>query len=341
MNEIITSNIPWVNKDKSVALKEKAERLTQIVKEAEKSRDEALSKSVNEFNPYDKETPARLKAKAKEMEYQRKLKDLNDVLSLLSTYVGESVEDIGFIDNEHPQLIATRRHIVNANRERYIVSKYLTDTSADEVDESHCGKPTSIHSFVDTVITSRNERIDIDDYLLMNEQLYDDDKDTCEKAIESIHNVRYINAENKYILSMLINSKEAINTDVTELTSKINDNLCGNAKSKAVIYTNKNGFKKLDTIQNGVNLIKKINGEFIFNDKYVVREFSNNILPNNEGYSPVLIGDFENIIDVGIIDTVNSNYAEIMRFRIHDRSRASLIPTLTTTSDEAYIICNI
>ncbi len=341
MSETINFNIPWVNKDKSIALKEKAERLTQIVKEAEKSRDEALSKCVNEYNPCNRETLARLEAKAKEMEYQRKSKDLNDVLTLLSTYAGESVEDMGFIDNEHPQLIATRRHIVNANRKRYLVSKYPTDSSADEVDESHHGTPISIHALVNTVKTSCDELINIDDYLLMNEQQYDDDKETCEKAIESIHNMRYVNAENKYILSMLINSKEAINTDVTELTSKINDNLCGNAKRKAVIYTNKNGFKKLDTIQNGVNLIKKINGEFIFNDKYVVREFSNNILPNNEDYSPVLIGDFENIIDVGIIDTVNSNYTEITRFRIHDRSRASLIPTLTTTSNEAYIICNI
>lgn len=163
--------------------------------------------------------------------------------------------------------------------------------------------------------------------------------------MKNSHARALINAENKKALSLILESKEAIDVTAETMIEKINASLCGKAKRNAIIITNKNGFASLDIVgAGGYPLIKKNNvGEFVFFDKYVVIEMDNEILPDYEnGSSPVVIGDISNVIKFFTIRETNliSDLADF-NFRLSSRSIKKEIIKLRTTSDEAFIVGSI
>ena len=268
--------------------------------------------------------------------------NIEKALNSGDTFIDQSIEYSGYFANQPVEPIAKKRFRVNTNRDHYIVSKYNIVSSADEVNENEFGGPLSINELVHTIKTESDDRVIIDDYLTVSEFIYEDDKENVNIAIDDLHKTRLVNAENKNVLKLLTGSKASTVVTVGEIIATINAKLCAKSKRNAIIFTNKDGFAKMDIMSNGISLIKRINGKFVFSDKYIIREFDNEIFPNNEdGTAPVLIGDFDNIVKIGISTMQDFEKNDIGTYRKSDRRRMKLIPTLASTDDEAYIFCSL
>lgn len=274
--------------------------------------------------------------------YRKDIENIEKAINSGDTFVDQSIEYRGYFENSPVEPIAKDRFRLDTNRAHYIVSKYNIVSSADKVKENETGTATDINELVHTINTDSDDSVIIDDYLMVSESIYEDDKENVSIAIDDLHKIRLVNAENKNVLKLLTGAKASTSVTVDTIIATINANLCSKSKRNAVIFTNRDGFCKMDIMSNGVSLIKKINGEFIFSDKYIIREFDNEILPNNEdGSTPVLIGDFDNIVKIGISTMRDYEKNDIVNFTQNERRRMKIIPTLASTDDEAYIFCSL
>lgn len=270
--------------------------------------------------------------------YRSEVEALEKALTTGDTFVDQNLEYKGYFENTPVEPIAKNRFRVDTNRSHYLIGGYNIVSSADEVSETGTGTPTDINELVNTVKTNSDESIIIDDYLLMSEDTYDDDTENANIALDSIHDARVINAENKAVLRTLITAKESSEITVDTVISTINAKLCAKSKRNAVIFTNNSGFAKLDITSSGVALIKRVNGEFVFAEKYTIKEFDNDILPNNaDGSSPILIGDFDNIVKIGVATMREYDETDIVNCVKNDRRRLRIIPTIVDTTDTAYL----
>ena len=191
--------------------------------------------------------------------------------------------------------------------------------------------------------TDTEDAIIFEDILEVSEFIYNDDTDTIRTALKSVYNKHRINAENRTIFAKILATKTPVNVDPMVVQSAINAHLVGsNAKRGAEIWTNATGFAALDQVNSnsGVSLItRNDNGDFVYRNKYIVREFSNENLPNDaEGKAPVIIGDFKNVVRMAVIRTTDLEKHDLWRCTKLYRRIDKEIPVLTTTEDNACIV---
>ena len=88
-------------------------------------------------------------------------------------------------------------------------------------------------------------------------------------------------------------------------------------------------------------------GEFVFQDRYIVRILPDEILPDFENNSsPVLVGDWANVLRLDVIlkyppANATPNMTDIYNGIVRNKAVERVIPVLTTTSDKAYFIGSI
>lgn len=266
----------------------------------------------------------------------------DSVLDLASAYADKSIEYKGYAKDLVPEYIAGERFNVSAENSKIIIAPYGVDAKAEIVTEQTTAQKVDVTENVTVIDLSNEESIRVESRLAYDSIYYEDDKESIGAIVENQHAIRGVNAENKYILSMLTGAKDpiVINT-VAELITKINDNLCGRAKRNAVIYTNKDGFKALDIMVNGVSLVKRIDGAFIFCDKYIIKEYSAELLPNIDNNPPFIVGDVANIVKVAKVGGYSVKDVLSDTDIYDERKRVKIIPALATVSDKAFIVCTL
>lgn len=273
--------------------------------------------------------------------------DLEKGLSSGSIYADQSIETVPFKPRNIGFSVGNLcgRHPITNNTVRIISEKYNVTTVAPTIEEYNYSLESTPNEFkfvelndcASVIKTSNLSRITFNDVIRATTVVYDDElKETLDDVITSAHNRHIINAENKRAFEVMIESKEGINVSGVNMDTAINANLCGDAKKKAIIVTNKNGFAKLDVDVNGIPQITKDDqGNMVYKHKYIVEEVPNEVLPDTENGSPYIVGDIENILDFYII--YNDSLIRDDMTYIDDRKTVTEIITLNTTSDEAYI----
>lgn len=256
-------------------------------------------------------------------------------------FTDQSVEDRPFVPTEPDFSFGDMigRQTISANRSRIPQEKYTNYTTAEEVNEGGSAESFTLTDSLSMVKTDSEDAIIFDDIQNISESMYHDDREVIEAAVDSVHNKRFINSENKKALAILTGSKEAIAVSAEGVQEAINTNLCGKAKKNTIIITNHSGFAELDIDVNGVSLVtKNQDGDFVYKNKYIIRELSNEILPNTENGSPVIIGDILHVLKFYLIRDDSLIRDMVFPPVIADRRIKKEIITLTTKSDEAYII---
>lgn len=231
------------------------------------------------------------------------------------------------------------REYIEANRAGIPVDHYNDTTTAEEVAEGGSSTPKNLIDSL-TMVQTDGDAVIFDDTLKVGSGTYSDDKDTIDRAFEAAHTRHFINAENKKALEVLTGGKAAVALAAESLQTTINASLCGKAKRNAIIITNKSGFAELDIDVNGVPLVTKDpNGNMIYKGKYMIQELPDEILPDTDSGSPCIIGDIANVLKFFIVreDSLFSDFVDFT-FMTHDRAIRKEIISLTTTSDEAYIV---
>lgn len=251
------------------------------------------------------------------------------------TYMGHMPSDPEFSIAEY-----CGRFMIDKNRAGFSVDKYHDVHCAEIVAEGGETTGVSLLDFMRRIMTESDDSLIFDDVLRVGLPIYNDDQTATTAAINSSHHKHIINAENKAIFSKMIASKDPVEVSPESIQTTINSALCGKAKRGAEIWTNKTGFSALDIDVDGIPLIKRNgNGDFIYKDKYIVREFPVEILPNKSIGVPVLIGDFKNLIRFAVIDSrsLSTDIADFELMGIADRNLIKEIPILTTTEDAAFV----
>jgi hypothetical protein len=95
----------------------------------------------------------------------------------------------------------------------------------------------------------------------------------------------------------------------------------------------------LDIDINGApQITKDQKGNMIYKHKYIVQEIPDEILPNTENGSPIVIGDIAHVLKFYVISQDNLFKNDIFPYDVGDRQVTKEIITLTTKSNEAYIV---
>ena len=232
------------------------------------------------------------------------------------------------------------RQVIGANRVRVPMDHYSDTDIAETVPEGGSATPKTLTDSLTLLVTEDTEAVIFDDILQIGEGVYNDDTETMDQAIETVHNKHFINAENKKALEILVGSKDAIAVSSEGLQTSINEKLSGKAKRNAVIITNHSGFAELDIDVNGVSQITKDpnTGDMIYKHKYTVIEISDEILPDLTAGSPVIVGDIANALRFFMIRDESVFNDAVFPYNVADRQIKKEIVTLTTKSDEAYFI---
>lgn len=257
----------------------------------------------------------------------------------LPTQKGNNIANAGEID------LATIYNVrcdIDGDPEHITVENYSDDSTSGTPGE---GESIPIRDLTDhiSVIDTRETLKKIAGILGINETLLEDDKDSLYEAVDSVQEKHAINTETKLLCNLAKNSKPAVALTIDTFSATVNGSLCAKAKRGAEIITNEDGFNKLDVYDSHGNpLVKKdfTTGEFVFMDKYIIRNVSNNTLANNEdGSSPVLVGDWRNIFRLAILKKLPPLVKDdILNESIEFRAIKKVIPILTTTSDKAFIV---
>lgn len=267
--------------------------------------------------------------------------ELNKALMTGSVFVDQSVENCPYIPSENDFSIGdlVGRQTINANRVRVPMDNYNDTNVAQEVKEGESSEMLSLTDSLKLLNTETTDAIIFDDILATTGNVYDDDKEVMDAAFDSVHKKHLINAENKKAFEILSGSKNAIAVSAENVQNTINNYLCGKAKRNAVIITNKSGFAKLDIDINGISLITKVTTDkMVYKSKYEIIEMPDEILPNTENGSPIIIGDIAHVLKFYIIWKDSLFKHDIYPYTVADRQIKKEIIALTTTSDEAYII---
>lgn len=177
--------------------------------------------------------------------------------------------------------------------------------------------------------------------------LHDDAKEIVEKGMDIEHEDRLINSENTEICNALLENKNVITTTPETLGATMIGTLCAKALRNARIITNMTGFSKLDIKISGIALIKRdSNGNFIYDDKYIVDVLDDEILPNLDSGAPIIAGDITNSVTILV-----NNKAYIKDFKAKDndssmyvfqrRYKDKELVLRLTDSDKAYSVASL
>lgn len=232
------------------------------------------------------------------------------------------------------------RMLTDSNRTRITADSFDDTDCSDLVSEGESGVTKDLYNYIQSFDSNAQKLMDL---LEIDNGVFDDDEQAILTAMDSVHSRHNINAENKKVFELLLQDKEPIELDVVNINKAINENIKSDLKYNTEIWVNNNGFNKLDVDINGNNLIKKNKeNEFIYKEKYIVREFDQNILPTDpEKGTPVLIGVFKNILK--FIETnptlLNSQYVRFDIDVTSDRYIKKITPVLLDKSNKAYILC--
>lgn len=170
-------------------------------------------------------------------EAEKRFKNLEKALTSGEVFTNLSVEDQHFIpiDPDFSFGNMVGRQAIDANRSRIPQENYTNYGVAEEVTEGGNAEPVSLTDSLSMVLTNTDDAIIFDDIQEVMEHVYNDDREVMEAAVDSVHDKRFINAENKKALEILIGSKDAIAVTAEGVQEAINANLCGKAKRNAVI----------------------------------------------------------------------------------------------------------
>lgn len=235
------------------------------------------------------------------------------------------------------------RFFVDKNRLGFSAEKYNDTEAAQTVADGDTATVRDLLDYMYRTETGTEDAVIFEDILEVSEFIYNDDTDTVREALKSVYIKHRINAENRQIFAKILAAKTSVNIDPMAVQDAINAHLVGsNAKRGAEIWTNATGFSALDQVDSnsGISLITRNgNGDFVYRNKYIVREFSNENLPNDaEGKAPILVGDFKNIIRMAVVRTTTLEKHDLWRCTKMYRRIDKEIPVLTTTEDNACIV---
>ncbi len=196
----------------------------------------------------------------------------------------------------------------------------------------------TVNGAIMVITTEESDRTIIFDLLTMPESVYNDDKTTAENVFKNVHSKRITSRENAKALSLLSAGRDPETVSVNNLLTAVNSNLCAMAKRETEIWTNSTGFAFLDIDVNGVPLVRKTpDGDFIFKEKYIIREFPEKVLPNlNEG-APIFAGAMKDVIRFGMLSDESAIKEHSFPNNIDHREIVEEIPVVTTQSKSAYI----
>lgn len=304
-----------------------------------RDRDEKLEKSEKLDKEVSPLYPPAIEARGEFDEADKAYREFEKLLMSGESFLGDSVKDFEYVpDGIYFSLgDINGRNIVDKNRVRIVTdSNYNITECAEIVPEGTAGSAKP--ALLSVVKTENADSFNFEDIRAVAFTVYEDDKDNIVKAFDYNHKVAFVNAENKKAFELLLTAKDAISLSAENMQETINANLCGKAKQKAIIVTNKTGFAKLDKDVNGIPLVTKDgDGNFIYKNKYVIKEMPDEILPNTDnGESPVIIADLS-IVEFFLQRETYLEKDDFLTFNQLDRGIRKEIIKLSTTSDEAYI----
>lgn len=318
-------------------------------KEVEEAKATAykLSKKIHD----DKEAGRKVSIKTLD-EFENALRIANSLEKALETklasgeaFVDEKTEYVGYFPMDPDFSIGDYcgRFEIDANRTGFAVDKYHDTDAAETVEEGAESTAHDLKEYIYRIHTDKAAALNFSDILGISESIENDDPEAINAAKINTHAKHFINAENKAIFETLLAAKNGVEIQAGGLIAAINGALCGKAKRGAEIWTNKTGFAALDVDDaNGRPLIKRDeNGNFIYKNKYIVREFANEILPNGEKGAPVIVGDLKNIVRFAVTTKRKLDKLDLYKCAVYSREIEKEIPILTTTDDEAFLNCYI
>lgn len=315
-----------------------AERLTRNENDYKDLKSVGKSKSASKLKPQiEEDKKVLLDLISEEKEIRKELLSWDTVGKAPAESFSHITQDPGFSIGDYVGRMATDKE-----RQRFTFDKYNDTYSSEFLAEGEEGDPQDLTDYINSEDTKTAKMMDI---LGVPTEFFDDDNDALTLAFDSNHARHNINAENKKALELLITDKDSniVDIDPSKLNEVINNNLVSKAKPYTEIWTNNTGFTKLDLENNGVPLIKKnSNGDFVYKEKYLVREFDNEILPDSENGSPVLIGDFKHIIkfieSTPRILQQDNVLAGFGTFVTLDRFIKQIKPYIMDSSNDSYIL---
>lgn len=280
------------------------------------------------------------------------LKDMEEALSTGEVF-GSMLEagNEGFIPCDSNESLADLydvRHEIPGSATRFVVENYADETTAFIVSEGETIGEHDLTDCIQAINTTPDSVRKVASILNVPETDFEDDPVLRDSAVYNVQERHTVNGENALLLDMVIKSKDPVTVAVNTLFTVTNQKLSANARKRAEIITNEAGFAKLDTVDaSGARYITKDFqiGEFVFADRYIVRILPDAILPDFENESsPVLIGDWKNVLRLAVIlkyvpaDAKNRTTADLANFTVRNKAVERVIPALTTTSDKAYFI---
>ena len=240
------------------------------------------------------------------------------------------------------------RHKIPGSATRFIVENYADETTAFIVSEGETIGEHDLTDCIQSLNTKTGSVRKVASILNVPETDFEDDPVLRDSAVYNVQEKHTVNGENALLVHMIIGSKDSVEVTVGNLFTVTNQKLSANARRRAEIITNEAGFAKLDTVDaSGDRYITKDfqTGEFVFADRYIVRILPDAILPDFENESsPVLIGDWKNVLRLAVIlkyvpaDAKNRTAEDLANFTIRNKAVERVIPALTTKSDKAYIV---
>lgn len=226
---------------------------------------------------------------------------------------------------------------------RLVVENYGDTSTISEVAEGEAIPESHILDCVTSIKTDRDSIKKIASILNVPEMMLEDDENLRNGAIDSVQEKHTANTETLLLCRAIQTSKGAVNVTTETLSNVVNGSLNNRAKIRAEIITNESGFGKLDIKDASGNSYMKKHfdiGEFVFDDRFIVRVVSDDILENNEdGSAPVFVGDWKNVLRLAVV----KKYPPLEKVELYDcvvknRAIKKIIPLLTTTSDKAFIV---
>ena len=275
---------------------------------------------------------------------EKAFSNLEKAITTGAAFTAEGIEYINHFTTAPEFSVADYcgRFMIDKNRLGFSVEKYNDTEAAQIVSEGEEGETRNLLDYMYRVESDSDEAINFEDILSVPEGIYNDDTNSVRTGRSSVYNKHRINAENKAIFDMILRTKTAVDVDAMTVQAAINSHLIGKAKRGAEIWTNAIGFAALDQVDSvsGVSLItRNAAGDFVYRNKYIVREFSNENLPNNEnGQAPVLIGDFQNIVRMAVVSSTALEKTDLWAGTKLYRKIDKEIPVLTTTDDSACLV---
>ena len=285
------------------------------------------------------------KAIAKLGELETKEKELAVIDKLLDTrtaFVNESVHRSTYITIPRGFSLgsACEKIYIDANNGKIPTGVFENNTTAPTCTEGESVESENMSPMLRVINADDESAVIYHDRLKIGVAIYEDDPDTINKAFNDNHEIRLENAESAKACEKFMESKPPIELDPMFLNNAINL-LSGKTRrsDSMMILTNRKGFSKLDQVDSssGVSLIKKVNGEMIYRDKYIVQELPDEILKSDENGDPCIMGALTDICKIFIIRDEGVSMEDWGEWSTHNSRIRKEIVTLTTTSDAGFV----